>query len=146
MRERRFRSWTDWKNEFSGNLAIFCSDERFANATLEFLRRHLDIERCDLFVVAGGPAFLTQNESSLVERLELLLRAHKIKTVALISHEFCGYYSHRYSDLDLDDLRRKQLEDLSKAAALLRQMGVNAYAFFAYVENGEIVFEEVENQ
>ncbi|MCS7192925.1 MAG: hypothetical protein NZ937_08090, partial [Armatimonadetes bacterium] len=80
----RFKSWVTWSDEFSGNLAIFCSDERFAAATLEFLRRHLEIDRCDLMVVAGGPAFITQNETALMERLELLLKAHEIKQVIII--------------------------------------------------------------
>jgi len=71
----RFRSWTAWRDEFSGNLAVFCSDERFVAATLEFLRRELNMERCDLMVVAGGPAFIAQDEPNLMERLKLLINA-----------------------------------------------------------------------
>ncbi|MGQ9461743.1 MAG: hypothetical protein ACUVTP_01665 [Candidatus Fervidibacter sp.] len=66
---------------------MFCSDERFVAPTFEFLQRRLDMERCDLVVVAGGPAFIVREEVALIERLELLLKTHEIKCVALISHE-----------------------------------------------------------
>ncbi|MCX7778576.1 MAG: hypothetical protein N2381_11095, partial [Armatimonadetes bacterium] len=141
MQGERLRSRTLWKDEFSGNLAIFCSDERFAGATIEFLKQYLGMERCDLFVVAGGPAFIAQNEPSLVERLELLIEAHKIKYVALIAHEDCGYYKRCYPDLSQSELKRKQVEDLSSAISLLRQKGILVCSFFALVESDEVVFE-----
>jgi hypothetical protein len=39
---------------FSGRLVIFCSDERFVTANLEFLKNHLKIERINLMVLPGG--------------------------------------------------------------------------------------------
>lgn len=138
-----YRSWVPWRDEFSGNLAVFCSDERFVAPTFEFLQRRLDMERCDLVVVAGGPAFIVQEEVALNERLELLLKAHGIKRVALISHEDCGYYKHRYQKLTRDELKEKQLDDLRNAVSMLRQRGLQVRAFFASVENGEVVFEEI---
>ncbi|ACX51327.1 hypothetical protein Adeg_0155 [Ammonifex degensii KC4] len=143
MQPERFRSWTLWQDEFSGNLAIFCSDERFVAATLEFLRRGVDMDRCDLVAVAGGPAFVAQEEVALTERLNLLLRAHRIHRIAIIAHDDCGYYKHRYPDASPDELRKRQREDLQAAANRLRQRGIQVRAFFAFVENGEVVFEEV---
>jgi carbonic anhydrase len=140
---QRFRSWATWKDEFSGNLAVFCSDERFVAATLEFLRRGLDMERCDLLVVAGGPAFIPQSEPSLIERFELLIKAHKIERVALIAHDDCGYYKHRYPQLAPEKLRQQQHKDLLAALSALRQKGIKAQAFFAFVDGGDVVFEEV---
>jgi len=140
---QRFRSWATWKDEFSGNLAVFCSDERFVAATLEFLRRGLDMERCDLLVVAGGPAFIPQSEVPLLERLDLLIKAHKIERVVLIAHDDCGYYKHRYPKLAPERLRQQQREDLLAALSALRQKGIKAQAFFAFVDSGEVVFEEV---
>jgi len=139
----RFRSWATWKDEFSGNLAVFCSDERFVAATLEFLRRHLDIDRCDLMVVAGGPAFIPQNEAALMERLDLLIKAHEIKQVIIVAHEDCGYYKHRHRELQPEALERKQRDDLLAARKMLQAKGIQARAFFAFVEDGDIVFEEV---
>lgn len=143
MQPERFRSWATWKDEFSGKLAIFCSDERFVAATLEFLRRHLDFERCDLMVVAGGPAFIPQNETALTERLELLLKAHKITQVVIIAHDDCGYYKHRHKGLSPQMLREKQREDLLATLRTIQAKGVQAKAFFAFVDSGEVVFEEV---
>jgi len=140
---QRFRSWAPWKDEFSGNLAVFCSDERFVAATLEFLRRGLDMERCDLIVVAGGPAFIPQSEAPLLERLDLLIKAHKIERVVLIAHDDCGYYKHRYPKLPPEKLRQQQREELLTAVSALRQKGIKAQAFFAFVDNGEVMFEEV---
>ncbi len=143
MQAERFRSWVLWKEEFSGNLAIFCSDERFANATFEFLRRHLGIERCDLMVVAGGPAFIPKNEIALMERVDLLLKAHEVKKVILIAHDDCGYYKHLHKDLPYQTIKRKQCEDLLAAITKLQAKGIQAKAFFAFVDSGEVVFEEV---
>ena len=140
---QQFRSWAPWKDEFSGNLAVFCSDERFVAATLEFLRRGLDMERCDLLVVAGGPAFIPQSELSLIECLNLLIEAHKIKRVVLIAHDDCGYYKHRYSKLAPEKLRQQQHKDLLAAVSALRQKGIKVHAFFAFVDSSEVVFEEV---
>ncbi|MCS7193205.1 MAG: hypothetical protein NZ937_09535 [Armatimonadetes bacterium] len=139
----RFKSWVAWRDEFSGNLAIFCSDERFAAATLEFLRRHLEIDRCDLMVVAGGPAFIPQNETALIERLELLLKAHEIKQVIIIAHDDCGYYKHHHKRLSPQMLKEKQRDDLLTALKAFQAKVIRARAFFAFVENGEVIFEEI---
>jgi carbonic anhydrase len=143
MQTERFRSWALWKDEFTGNLAIFCSDERFVNATLEFLRRHLDIDRCDLMVVAGGPAFIPKNEVALMERLDLLLKAHKIKQVVLVAHDDCGYYKHTHRGLLPQMLREKQRNDLLTALKEVQSKGIQVKAFFAFVDSGEVVFEEI---
>lgn len=135
----KYRSVSVWRDECSGNLAVFCSDERFASATFGLLRRRLNIERCDLIVVAGGVAFIPQMEQLLIERLKLLVKAHKIKQVALISHEDCGYYKQRW----LNNLKERQWDDLKETVHLLRQKGIQAKAFFAFVENAKVVFEEL---
>ncbi|MCX7643339.1 MAG: hypothetical protein N2116_05995 [Armatimonadetes bacterium] len=143
MQAERFKSRVPWKDGFSGNLTVFCSDERFVMATLEFLRRHLEIDRCDLMVVAGGPAFIPQNETALLERLDLLLKAHEIKQVVLIAHDDCGYYKHQHKGLSPQMLKEKQRQDLLAALEAIKAKGVQARAFFAFVDGGDIVFEEV---
>jgi len=128
----RFRSWAAWKDEFSGNLAVFCSDERFVAAKLEFLRRAMDMERCDLMVVAGGPAFIAQDEPNLMERLNLLAKAHHLRRITCITHADCGYYKHRYKEEAL----QRQKDDLSVAVRRLREQldGVEVRGFLALVE------------
>ncbi len=136
-----FRSWTPWRDEFSGNLAVFCSDERFALATLEFLRRALDIERCDLMVVAGGPAFIAQNEPNLMERLNLLVNAHHIRRIVLVTHADCGYYKSRYGAEAAERQRRDALNALKQ---LRHQWGnMEVQCFWAAVSMGDIVFTEL---
>ncbi len=130
-------------NVFSGNLAIFCSDERFVEATIDFLKEDLEIKTCDLVVVAGGPVFIAQKESSLIERLELLINFHQIKKIILISHENCGYYKHFYPELSSQNLEKFQVEDLRKSLNFLKEKGIEGYAFFAYTEKDQIFFREI---
>ncbi len=143
MQANSFRSGVLWKDEFTGNFAIFCSDERFVSATLEFLKRHLGIDSCDLMVVAGGPAFIPNSETALMDRLDLLIEAHKVKQVILIAHDDCGYYQHFHKGLPSHTLKEKQREDLQTALIELQSRGIKVRAFFAFVDNGEVVFEEV---
>ncbi len=101
------------------------------------------MERCDLLVVAGGPAFIPQSELPLIECLDLLIKAHKVERVVLIAHDDCGYYKHRYPKLAPEKLRQQQRDDLLVALSALKQRGIKAQAFFAFVDSGEVVFEEV---
>jgi len=101
------------------------------------------MERCDLFVVAGGPAFIPQSELPLIERLNLLIEAHKIKRVVLIAHDDCRYYKHRYPKLAPEKLRQQQHNDLLAAVSALKQKGIKVQAFFAFIDSSEVVFEEV---
>ncbi len=143
MQAKRFRSGMLWNDEFTGNLAIFCSDERFVNATLEFLKRQLGIDSCDLMVVAGGPAFIPNIEIALMDRLDLLLEAHKVKQVIFIAHDDCGYYKHLHKGLPPQTLKEKQREDLLSALIKLQSKSIKVRAFFAFVDSGEVIFEEV---
>lgn len=133
-------------NRFSGNLAIFCSDERFIQATLDFLKKDLGVETSDLMVIAGGPAFILKQESSLIERLNLLIYAHQIKRVIIISHENCGYYKHHYPNLNSETLKKLQIEDLKKSLIFLKERGLKAQAFLAYVEKDQIFFKEINQE
>ncbi|GBC99176.1 hypothetical protein HRbin17_01697 [bacterium HR17] len=137
-----FQSRTPWRDEFSGNLAVFCSDERFALATLEFLQRALGMERCDLMVVAGGPAFIAQDEPNLMERLHLLVEAHNVRRIVLVMHADCGYYKSHYGD----DAPEQQRRDLQRSVSQLRRRwrDMTVRGFVASVRDGDIVFVEVE--
>ncbi|MCS7279324.1 MAG: hypothetical protein NZ530_04620 [Thermodesulfobacteriaceae bacterium] len=133
-------------NRFSGNLVIFCSDERFVQATLDFLKKDLGVETSDLVVIAGGPAFIPKQESSLIERLNLLIYAHQIKKVILISHENCGYYKHHHPNLSSETLEKLQIEDLKKSLIFLKERGLKGQAFLAYVEKDQILFKEINQE
>ncbi len=89
----------DFNDSFSGNMAVFCSDERFAGATLSFLENIFGNNRFDLVSVPGGPAFISKDEPVLMKHIELLIEEHKILNVILISHEDCGYYKKNYKSM-----------------------------------------------
>lgn len=144
MEGHEYRSWQIWEDRYSGNLAVFCSDERFAAATLEFLRRALNMERCDLMVVAGGPAFIAQGESNLMERMELLVTTHGVRRIALITHADCGYYKNRYRAV-AEVVWQKQLNDLQEAIQRLQNLyrGAEVRGFTAWLDGMDITFAEI---
>ncbi len=144
MEWHEYRSWQLWEDRYSGNLAVFCSDERFAAATLEFLRRALNMERCDLMVIAGGPAFIAQNEPNLMERLRLLVNAHRVRRIALITHADCGYYKNRHRAV-AEAVWQKQLDDLQEAVQRLQHLlaGKEVRGFTAQLDKTDIVFAEM---
>ena len=110
------------KNKFSGKLAIYCSDERFVKATSVYLNKSLGVKRCDLLVVPGGAVFIVNKEKSLVDRLRLLVEAHKISSIILFAHVDCGYYKDRYKNSSSNVLMKKQVEDIKKCQLQLNKM------------------------
>ena len=134
--------WKPYLNEFSGNLAVCCSDERFMAGTLEFLRVGLSFERCDLVAVAGGPAFIVQSEESLMERLKLHVSAHRIQRIALLTHADCAYYQSRHKASDAEAVKTRQCEDACRATERLQSAfaGVRVEAFYATVDQWGFVF------
>jgi hypothetical protein len=135
----------DFKDEVTGNAAVFCSDERFVEASLSFLKDTLGIKSCDLIVTAGGPAFINAGTVSLMDNLKLLHEEHKLKRLVLISHEDCKYYSNKFKNLDVDKVIEQQVKDLiiarQKLPDLLPDMKTEIY--FAALSNGKITFNSL---
>jgi carbonic anhydrase len=134
--------WKPFADEFSGNLAIFCSDERFVPATLDFLGSSQRLERCDLFVIPGGPAFIVEEDQTSLARLELLVSGHKIRRIILIAHADCRYYQLHRSIQDPDAARDCQSEEVRQAAETLRSdfPAVSVEAYYAGVDQWGFVF------
>lgn len=128
---------------FSGNLVIFCSDERFVFATIEFLKRDRGVTRFDLMAVAGGPLFLKEGEKNLLERYELLLKVHRIQNLYLFAHQDCGYYRSLYPELGQEKLLEKEQDDLRAIKESLQGQGMRLHAYMARVKGKEIVFDEL---
>lgn len=124
-------------DSFSERLAIFCSDERFVEANLAFLKNYLKIERSDLIVLPGGPEFIVNDESNLFKHLRILIEAHQIKQIILISHSDCGYYKMSFSNSSKKEILKKQLEDIQKAIHKLEKIfkSVSVYGFHAYIDD-----------
>jgi carbonic anhydrase len=110
---------------FSEKLAIFCSDERFVRANFEFLNNYLKIKRSDLIVLPGGPEFIVNDRSNLLDHLKILVSAHQIKEVVLISHSDCGYYNISLDNSSKEEILKKQLNDVQKAIYKLKKLFIN---------------------
>jgi hypothetical protein len=115
-----------WNDRRIRALAMYCSDGRWGDAFDELCHCRLHIPRYDRFALPGGPAWLTERPASGVsganlqahaawEQLALLVRAHEIQRIVLISHYGCAYYLHRL-DRDADGCLPFQIEDLKRAA------------------------------
>ena len=128
-------------NNFSGILAIFCSDERFAEANLTFLKSSLKIKQCDLMAIPGGCAFIVNNESNLLQRLRMLIDAHDIKQIILISHHDCGYYKIGIDNSSEEKISNKQMCDIRKSAHILKELfeDVSVKGFYAQPDISEII-------
>ncbi|MCD4669825.1 MAG: hypothetical protein K8S14_05215 [Actinomycetia bacterium] len=121
----------EFNDHFTGRLAVFCSDERFVEANLTFLKDSLEIRRSDLMVLPGGPIFIINDEPDLLERLNILIKAHKIKQIILISHSDCSYYKINFNDLSKEEIFEKQMDDnkeaINKLERLFKDISVSAY-------------------
>ena len=126
---------------FSGRLVIFCSDERFVKANLEFLKNHLKIERINLMVLPGGPEFIVDIGPDLLERLKILVNARQTKQIILITHSDCGYYNIKFNDSSKDEILKIQLNDIHKAIQKLQEIfnGISVYGFHSYMGDPGII-------
>ena len=116
MAQNEWHVWQPFRDEFSGNLAVFCSDERYVGATSEFLKQGLNLERCDLLVLPGGPAFIAENNAGLLARVQFLVHHHHIQRIVLVTHADCGHYKERERKLDPEALRTRQCDEARAAA------------------------------
>lgn len=145
-----FQSDCGWDPSLVPTLIVCCSDGRFAAATDELGYVGHRWPRFNRFQVPGGPAWLTRRPELGPERraafrhLELLVTAHRIERIVLVSHAGCAFYAHllrRPAEACLDEQRA----DLVQAAESLRgwfpQVQVTAY--LAGAVDGRITFEPV---
>lgn len=129
--------------DLSGNLAIFCSDERFVDASLSFLKNTLNLKKFDLIVTAGGPAFITADVPALMGNLNLLKEEHKLSTLVLISHQDCKYYVKKYANAGSGDIIKCQQQDLQDAKQKVLKLypGLKVEIYFARIDGLQIIFE-----
>ncbi|MBM3700812.1 MAG: hypothetical protein FJW68_07895 [Actinobacteria bacterium] len=129
----------------SCNAAVFCSDERFIDESMSFIKYSLNINSFDLIVTAGGPAFINAGTGALMDNLALLVEEHNIKRLVLISHQDCKYYKKKFNNADDDEITEKQLNDLQSAKIKLRELfpGICTETYFAFIEEGKILFKEI---
>jgi len=144
-----------WDAERPDTTIITCVDGRWFHHFQQFARDHLKAgTRTDFVAVPGGIEPLTlfdlvpKDFNFLRRRLEGLIEAHGTHRIVAIAHQDCAWYkSRRIGPLSID-LKSRQIADLRRAGARLREMfeGVVVETYFARLAGTQpetVVFETV---
>ena len=136
-----------WNDRRIRALAMYCSDGRWGDAFDEFCHCRLHIPRYDRFAVPGGCACLAESNHDADEpweHLSLLVKAHELQRIVLISHFGCAHYMHRFGQ-DANACLPRQVEDLEWAEELVRTRfpQVCVESFVAMREAERISFHRV---
>ncbi len=131
--------------------ALYCSDGRVGEQIDDFLQNGLGLPRYDRLCLPGGPACVAGHpqahleEQGVVDELQFLVEAHKIKRIVLIAHQGCAFYASRL-DLKEPRLELVQRADLVRSAAFVHRVSglANIEAYFARLVSGKLVFEAVQ--
>jgi len=129
----------------TGNAAVFCSDERFIDESMSFIKYSLNIKSFDLIVTAGGCTFINADTEALMDNLRFLVKEHNVERLVLISHQDCKYYKKKFQDADDKTIIASQLQDLQSAKTKLEKLfpGICTETYFAFIEEGKILFREI---
>jgi hypothetical protein len=150
-RARSLQAKTPYDAAHPKALAVYCSDGRFTEAVEELLSE-LGHARIDTLTIPGGAALLHVWSADLSaaetvrKSASFLIEGHRLEEVVLIAHAGCGYYRARFSSLPPDQVILRQIMDLGRATAWLRQHHprVRVCSFFARPEDGRILFDRKE--
>ena len=144
-----------WDPERPGTTIITCVDGRWYNHFREFAREHLNAGTLtDFMAVPGGIEPLTlfdhvpKDFNFFRRRIEALVEAHGTSRIVAIAHQDCAWYKARTIGPIKVDMKARQLADLKRAAALLRDMfpGVTVETYFAHfspTDPTKVVFDVV---
>lgn len=144
----RYTSPIGFEHERIGAAAVYCSDGRYGEHMDEFLHNALGFPRYDRVAMPGGAAalgshFVTMREEMALERqLRFLITSHELKTVILIAHQDCGYYSQ--IRLREKTLEAQQWLDLRRAAERIRSYApdLTVAAYLARRQGNTVLFEQ----
>lgn len=145
-----FVSSVPYESERIFAAAVYCSDGRIGDQVDDFLHHGLGLPRYDRVACPGGPVALSGRFSAswdtrgVEEQLRFLGQVHDVRTVVLIAHASCAYYSHRLS-IPAEHLEREQVTDLERATMTVNRLlwKVAVQRFFARKNGTEISFEQV---
>lgn len=107
-------------------MALYCSDGRWGEAFDEFCERRLLLPRYDRWAVPGGPAWVlprdgrTEGQQIAREQLTLLVRAHELERLVLITHYGCAYYGEVLHK-EADGCLPAQMDEARAACRVLRE-------------------------
>ena len=150
-----YESTLPWDPERPETLVITCVDGRWYRHFQEFAREQLKAgPATDFVAVPGGIEPMTlvdlvpKDFNFFRRRLESLIEAHGTRRIVAIAHQDCAWYRVRKIGPLTIDLREKQISDLRRAAARLRDMfdGVVVETYFARLSGTtpeKVVFDAV---
>ena len=150
-----YESGETWDPERPDTTIITCVDGRWYQHFQEFARNHLKAgPRTDYLAVPGGIEPMTlfdlmpKDFNFFRRRLEALVESHGTHRIVAIAHQDCAWYKARKIGPIKIDLRERQITDLRRAAAHLREMfdGVQVETYFARLAGTQperVVFEAV---
>jgi hypothetical protein len=150
-----YESSLPWDPERPATTIITCVDGRWYNHFQEFARVHLKAgTRTDFVAVPGGIEPMTlfdlvpKDFNFFRRRIESLVESHGTTRIVAIAHQDCAWYKSRKIGPWTIDLKDRQVSDLHRAAARLREMfeGVTVETYFAHhspADPNKVVFEAV---
>ena len=152
-----FQSAEPWDEERPETLVISCVDGRWRPYIQEFLTGGLGISpHTDFMAVPGGVEPLTlidlipKDFNFFRRRIEALVADHGTRRIVCIAHQDCAWYAGRRIGPFRLDLQARQLADLRRAAAWMRQTfpDIHVETYFArrlavQGEPEKVVFEAV---
>jgi len=153
--ETVYESRIPWNPKRPDTVIISCVDGRWREPIQEFTINHLKADlHADFLAVPGGIEPLTlfdlvpKDFSFLRRRLEALVEGHGTRRIVAIAHQDCGWYRQRRILPVTIDLRGRQIADLRRVAARLRETlpAVAIETYFARLEGNDpqrVVFDSV---
>lgn len=150
-----FESSVPWNPTRPDTVIISCVDGRWREHIQEFTVRRLGADlHADFLAVPGGIEPLTlfdlvpKDFNFFRRRLESLLEAHGTKRIVAIAHQDCAWYKARKFLSVKIDLRERQVADLRRVAARLREAfpEIAVETYYARLEGRDperVVFDAV---
>jgi len=150
-----YESSVPWNATRPDTVIISCVDGRWRAQIQDFAVNHLKADlHADFLAVPGGIEPLTlldhvpKDFNFFRRRLESLIEAHGTKRIVAIAHQDCAWYKQRKLFSFTLDLRERQIADLKKVAARLRETlpDITVETYFARLEGKDperVVFERV---
>jgi hypothetical protein len=150
-----YESSVPWNPNRPDTVIISCVDGRWREHIQEFTVKHLGADlHADFLAVPGGIEPLTlfhlvpKDFNFFRRRLESVIEAHGTKRIVAVAHQDCAWYKTRTFLSMKIDLRERQIADLRRAAARLRETfpNVTVETYFARLEGRDpqrVVFEAV---
>jgi hypothetical protein len=150
-----YESSLPWNPNRPDTIIISCVDGRWRAHIQEFTVKQLGADlHADFLAVPGGIEPLTlvdlvpKDFNFFRRRLESIVEAHGTRRIVAIAHQDCAWYKTRRFLAMKIDLRERQVADLRRVAARLREAlpGIVVETYFARLEGRDperVVFEAV---